>query len=178
LTGATPRCATRPGFGGSYRFFTANANDAHVTGLEASAAYALTPQLGVVAASLARMDSQLDRFTSCNGNTGGGRELANTPRYGYTARHRGIATASGILWQRRAGRPGRAVRLQQPERSPPRLPRGQRQPRLRVAQWTFTVWARNLPDNTYDQRVFFFGNEDPDYTETRYESRAAPRRSA
>jgi hypothetical protein len=27
----------------------------------------------------------------------------------------------------------------------------------------------------YEKRVFFFGNEDPDYVETRYEDRADPR---
>ena len=42
-------------------------------------------------------------------------------------------------------------------------------------EWTLTVWGRNLTDKAYDQRVFYFGNEDPDYVETRYESRAAPR---
>jgi hypothetical protein len=30
-------------------------------------------------------------------------------------------------------------------------------------------------NETYDNRVFFFGNEDPLYIETRYESRADPR---
>ncbi|MBL9200965.1 MAG: TonB-dependent receptor, partial [Opitutaceae bacterium] len=41
--------------------------------------------------------------------------------------------------------------------------------------WTFTLWARNLLDTRYEKRVYFFGNEDPDYTETRYETRADPR---
>ena len=34
---------------------------------------------------------------------------------------------------------------------------------------------RNLFDQRYEKRVFFFGNEDPDYIETRYEDRADPR---
>ena len=41
--------------------------------------------------------------------------------------------------------------------------------------WTVTLWSRNLLNKTYDKRVFFFGNEDPDYIETRYEDRADPR---
>ncbi len=41
--------------------------------------------------------------------------------------------------------------------------------------WTVTVWGRNLFDERYEKRVFFFGNEDPDYIETRYEDRADPR---
>jgi outer membrane receptor protein involved in Fe transport len=42
-------------------------------------------------------------------------------------------------------------------------------------QWTFTVWGRNVFNQRYEKRVFFFGNEDPDYVETRYEDRADPR---
>ena len=41
--------------------------------------------------------------------------------------------------------------------------------------WTVSVWARNLLDFRYEKRVFFFGNAEPDYAETRYESRADPR---
>ena len=41
--------------------------------------------------------------------------------------------------------------------------------------WTLTLWGKNLRNEKYDQRVFFFGNEDPDYLEKRYEDRAAPR---
>jgi hypothetical protein len=32
-------------------------------------------------------------------------------------------------------------------------------------------------DREYDKRVFFFGNEDPDYIPTRYEDRADPRQT-
>jgi len=42
-------------------------------------------------------------------------------------------------------------------------------------EWTLTVWVRNAFDKEYDKRVFYFGNEDPDYALTRYESRADPR---
>ena len=44
-----------------------------------------------------------------------------------------------------------------------------------VGAWTVTLWGRNLGDAFYDKRVFFFGNEDPDYIEKRYVSRADPR---
>ena len=71
------------GFGGSYRFFTDNGNDAYVYGLEAAGRVALTPEWSL-RGSIGLMRSELDRFTLSNGNTGGGRELANTPRYGYT----------------------------------------------------------------------------------------------
>jgi iron complex outermembrane receptor protein len=161
------------GFGGSYRFFTDNANDARVTGLEASAAFALTPAWSLEA-SIARMDSTLDRFVLGNGNAGGGRELANTPRHGATAGIR-YRPAQGIFgsidWV------NRARQFDSNNQNEARRPFSVVNASLGFAwrNWTLTVWGRNLTDKAYDQRVFFFGNEDPDYLETRYESRAAPR---
>jgi outer membrane receptor protein involved in Fe transport len=40
--------------------------------------------------------------------------------------------------------------------------------------WTLTLWGRNLFDEEYEKRVFFFGNEGPDYTAARYENPADP----
>ena len=71
------------GFGGNYRFFTDNADKAHVYGLEAAGTYALAARWSL-RATLALMRSELGRFTLANGNTGGGRDLANTPHHGYT----------------------------------------------------------------------------------------------
>ena len=161
------------GFGGSYRFFTDNANDARVTGLEASATFALTPAWSLEA-SVARMDSTLDRFVLSNGNAGGGRELANTPRHGATAGIR-YRPAQGIFgsidWV------NRARQFDSNNQNEARRPFSVINASLGFAwrEWTLTVWGRNLTDKAYDQRVFYFGNEDPDYVETRYESRAAPR---
>ena len=45
------------------------------------------------------------------------------------------------------------------------------------SQWSVTFWAKNLFDEVYDKRVYFFGNEDPDYIETRYENRADSRQA-
>ncbi len=161
------------GFGGSYRFFTANARRAHVTGLEASAAYALTPQLSLHA-TLAQMGSQLDRFTLVNGNTGGGRRLANTPRYGCTLGTR-YRDTTGIFAN--AEFVARAEQFDSNNQNEARRAFRLVNASLGYAwqQWTFTVWARNAFNTRYEKRVFFFGNEDPDYTETRYETRAAPR---
>jgi hypothetical protein len=37
------------------------------------------------------------------------------------------------------------------------------------------VWGRNVFNTHYEKRVYFFGNEDPNYLDTRYEDRADPR---
>lgn len=161
------------GFGGSYRFFTANAHRAHVAGLEAAATYTLTKELSLHA-TLAQMDSGLDAFTLTNGNTGGGRRLANTPRYGYTIGTR-YRSAAGFFAN--AELIGRAAQLDSNNQNEARRAFRIVNASLGYAwrQWTFTVWGRNLFDRRYEKRVYFFGNEDPNYIETRYEDRADPR---
>ncbi len=161
------------GFGGSYRFFTANARSADVTGLEAASGYAFTDALSLHA-TLSLMNSWLDRFQLANGNTGGGRRLANTPRYGATL---------GARWQDRSGFfanadwIARASQLDSNNQNEARRA-------FRVVNaslgytwqaWTFTLWGRNVFNARYEKRVFFFGNEDPNYIPTRYEDRANPR---
>jgi len=161
------------GFGGSYRFFTANANDAHVQGLEASSAWDATDHWSFHG-SLALMDSELESFTLSDGTTVPPRSLANTPRYGYSFgarfRHDGGLFASAEVV-------GRAKQYDSNNQNEARRPYAVFNANLGYVwrAWTFTLWGRNLFDKVYDQRVFFFGNEDPDYLATRYESRAAPR---
>jgi len=161
------------GFGGNYRFFTDNGGDSHVYGLEASGAYALTKAWSL-RGSLALMRSELERFTLSNGNTGGGRVLANTPRYGYTL---GLRYDEGRGFFGSADLIGRAKQFDSNNQNESR--RAFRVVNASVGyawdRWTFTVWAKNLLDEEYDKRVYFFGNEDPDYIETRYEDRADPR---
>ena len=161
------------GFGGNYRFFTANARNARVHGVEAAGAYALT-RAWSVQGSLAQMGSELDRFTLTNGNAGGGRRLANTPPYGYTAAVR-YQPEQGLF--ARAELVGRARQFDSNNQNEARRPFRVVNASLGYAwpRWSLTAWVRNAFDRRYDKRVFFFGNEDPDYIETRYETRADPR---
>ena len=161
------------GFGGSYRFFTANARAAHVTGFESSAAYAFTPALSLHA-TLSHMNSALDRFALANGSTGGGRALANTPRYGYTL---GARFRDGSGFFANADLVARARQFDSNNQNEARRA-------FRVVNaslgytwqaWTFALWAKNAFNTRYEKRVFFFGNEDPNYVPTRYEDRADPR---
>ncbi len=161
------------GFGGSYRFFTANGKDADVLGLEASATLALTREW-TLHGSVAHLASELDRFTLTNGSRGGGRDLANAPHYGYTAglRYRG---AQGLFAH--VETVGKAKQFDSNNHDEARRAFSLVNASLGYAWrgWTFTVWGRNLFDERYEKRVFFFGNEDPDYETTRYESRGDPR---
>lgn len=161
------------GFGGSYRFFTDNGNTASVTGLESSATLRLS-ESWTVRGSLALLDSELDPFTLANGNTGGGRRLAATPKHGYTL---GIAyrPESGLFGS--VDLTGRAGQFDSNNQNEERSAFNVLNASIGYTwrSWSFTVWARNLTDEVYENRVYFFGNEDPDYIETRYETRADPR---
>jgi hypothetical protein len=120
------------------------------------------------------MESELDPFTLANGNSGGGRRLANTPRYGYTLGAR-YHSDSGFFGN--AEIVGRASQFDSNNQNESRRAFHLYNASLGYAwrEWTFTLWGRNLLNARYEKRVFFFGNEDPDYLETRYEDRADPR---
>lgn len=163
------------GFGGNYRFFTANGRTAHISGLEAAASYAITPAWSFHG-TLAHMESALDPFTLTNRSTGGGRTLANTPRYGYTL-GTGYRPAAGGFFAH-AELIGRATQFDSNSQNEARRAFHIYNASLGYAwrEWTLTLWGKNLLDARYEKRVFFFGNEDPNYAETRYENRADPRR--
>ncbi len=161
------------GFGGSYRFFTDNADDAHVYGLETSGSYALTERWSV-RGSLGLMRSELERFATSGGTVVAARDLANTPRTGYSVGAR-YEAGNGFFFS--GDWIGRSRQFDSNNQNEARRAFQVVNANLGYTwnQWTFTLWARNLFDETYDKRVLFFGNEDPDYVEKRYEDRADPR---
>jgi iron complex outermembrane receptor protein len=161
------------GFGGNYRFFTANGRDARVSGLEAAGTLALSREWSLHA-TLAHLESELDPFVLANGSPAGGRRLANTPRHGHSIAlsYRGAGGFFGRIEEI-----GRSTQYDSNNQNEARRAFNVLHANLGYAwrQWTFTLWGRNLADARYDKRVFFFGNEDPDYVPARYESRADPR---
>jgi iron complex outermembrane receptor protein len=161
------------GFGGNYRFFTANGNAARVYGLEASMSYAVTRQWSLHGTA-SQLESELDRFVLANGNEGGDRRLANTPRHGYSlgTRFRSDAGFFGSVELI-----GRSRQYDSNNHTEARGAFNVINGSVGYAHgaWTFRLWGRNLFDQRYQERVFFFGNEDPDYIPTRYETRADPR---
>ena len=44
-----------------------------------------------------------------------------------------------------------------------------------IGKWTYTIWARNIFDEYYSVRGFYFGNETPDFKDTLYERHGDPR---
>jgi outer membrane receptor protein involved in Fe transport len=163
------------GFGGNFYFYTDNGDDAEIFGLEDEATWNL-PGFWSVTASLALMNSDLDRFALSNGvNTGGGRELANVPAYGYSLAVRRAPTR-GVFG---------SVELVARDHYYESNTHAEQRRAYQVVNaslghawgdWSLTFWGRNLLDAEYDKRVFYFGNDaTTGYAPTRYVSRADPR---
>jgi iron complex outermembrane recepter protein len=162
------------GFGGNYRFFTDNADKATITGAEMETAITATDALSFYG-SLALMSSNIDAFTLSNGNTGGGRTLANTPSYSWSM---------GARYNHESGFFATVDVTGRNDYFESNNHREKRDAFTSVNtsigyshdDWTVSLWVRNLLDERYTQRVFFFGN-DPGtgYTTARYESLAPPR---
>ena len=161
------------GLGGAYHYFTDNGDGSVIYGAEAEGIYQLVGDWSLHG-SLALMGSELERFTVSNGNPGGGGRLPNAPSYGYSI---------GLRYQPEEGffgnleLLGRDAYLESMSNAEERSSFDVLNTSIgyRHEQWSITLWARNLLDESYDKRVFFFGNEDPNYTPTRYTSAADPR---
>ena len=161
------------GFGGNYRFFTANGNGAQIHGAEAALSYAFARDW-TLRGTYARMESSLDGFVLANGNRGGGRRLANTPRHGYSlsAHYR---PANGFFGSVEFVGRSRQFDSNNQEEARGAFNVVHATVGFTRDRWTFALWGRNVLDQRYQKRVFFFGNEDPDYIPARYETTADPR---
>ncbi|MEM7671867.1 MAG: TonB-dependent receptor [Verrucomicrobiota bacterium] len=162
------------GFGGSFRFFTDNGDDAEIYGVEASGQFALSREL-ILYGNLGLMSSDIDSFVLSNGTPAGGRELAYTPEYSYTVGLRYQGESGFFGYTELVGRDSYfESNSHDAERSSFTIVNAS----LGYAwdSWKITIWARNLLDERYDNRVFFFGNdEDLGFAPARYESAADPR---
>lgn len=157
-----------------FRFFTINGGDAYVQGLESSARYRFGDGWSV-RGSLGLMESRRDAFVTPAGVLAAPRETAATPAYGYSLSVGRQSPGDG--WFGDLGLVGRASYFESESGPEERDAYAVVNASLGYSwgQWTLSVWARNLFDEEYAKRVFFFGNEDPDYIPARYESRADPR---
>jgi outer membrane receptor protein involved in Fe transport len=164
------------GYGGSWRFFTDNADGAAIYGLEDALTYAFADGWSADA-SLALMQSDIEKFTLTNGNTGGGRSLANVPAYGYTL---------GLRYAKPRGVFGRVELVARGDYYDSNTNNEKRSAYEVVNAslgyawdgWRVSFWARNLFDEGYEKRVFYFANTPAAWNagiSSRYESRADPR---
>lgn len=160
------------GVGGEFSFAEENGGDAYITGVEFENSLRVNDQLSLYN-SIGLMTSSIDSYTLSKGGTGGGRELAATPAQTWSI---------GGRYQHESGffstldLTGRSDFYESNDHEEKRDAFFNVNASIGYTKndWTVSLWARNLLNEDYAQRVFFFGNRDPDYTPERFESRAQP----
>ena len=165
------------GAGNDFFFFEGNANAASITGAELESAIRPNDNFTFYG-TLALMRSKIDEFTSFDGTQSGGRTLANTPSYGWSLGARYDHECGFFATVDVAGR-GDYFESNNHDEKRDAFTTVNAAIGYTRNDWTVSLWARNLFDERYTQRVFFFAN-DPrigfdDNDKRRYESLAPPR---
>lgn len=170
-----PQVRDSAGFGASFTYFVDNGRRADIYGLESSFRAQLGDQITAYG-SLGLMESNLAAFTLSNptADPAGDRELASVPTYTYSL---GLRYGGNEGFQATVETNGRDRYFESNTHNETRSAFNVVNASVGYhwADWSITLWARNLLDEGYEDRVFFFGNAGPNFETTRYESPAAPR---
>ncbi|MEQ1803367.1 MAG: TonB-dependent receptor [Gammaproteobacteria bacterium] len=162
----------------TFLFFTENAEDGSVRGLELEARWQPLERL-TLGAALGLLDTEIGKFTRRPELEG--REQAHAPRYTFAVNGT-WRTAGG--WFARVdygGRDGFVIDYCQVDQcaSPDPETSAYQVLDLRAGRewgaWSVEAWCRNVLDEEYAVRGFYFGNEPPDFTPTLYTRLGDPR---
>lgn len=162
------------GVGGDFSFAEENGGDSHITGVEIESSLQVNDALSIYG-SLGLMSSYIEKYEQDKGGSAGGRELAATPAQTWSL---------GGRYQHESGffstldLTGRSDFYESNDHEEKRDGFFNMNASIGYTKndWTVSLWVRNLLDENYAQRVFFFGNDEATgYTPTRYESLAQPR---
>ncbi len=155
----------------SFLFLTENADEGRHRGVEATIDWLAAENVRLFG-SLGWLDTEIVRFDVYPALEG--REQAHAPRMSYSV---GGEYRGGGGWFGRVeigGREGFFFDYSHDEKS-----ESYRLVNLRVGRdfgpFSVSLWARNLLDEEYAVRGFFFGNEPPDFPDTRYIRLGDPR---
>jgi len=173
-----PQLRDSAGYGASFTYFVDNGTAAAIYGLESSFRAQLTDRFTAFG-SLGLMQSDLDLFTLSNptADPAGGRELANVPASSYRLGLRFDADNAANGFWASSEVTGRDAYFESNTHDETRSAFAVVNASVgyRHNAWSVTLWARNLLDKSYENRVFFFGNAGPNFETRRYESPAPPR---
>jgi outer membrane receptor protein involved in Fe transport len=156
----------------SFVFFTDNAAKGRSVGLEAEVHWTPTDAWQLYA-SVGLLDAEFDEFTSEAADLSG-RDQAHAPNY---------TLALGGVWRHPTGFFAR-LDLSARDAFFFDVSHDQRSEAYQLAnarvgfeteRWSAELWARNLFDETYAVRGFFFGNEPPDFPNKLYIRQGDPR---
>lgn len=156
----------------SFVFFTDNASEGRTVGLEAEVRW-LPVEAWEVYANVGLLDAEFDEFSNAAGNLSG-RDQAHAPNY--TLALGGVYRDPSGFFTRLdlSARDAFYFDVSHNERSEAY---GLANARIgyETEQWTVQLWARNLFDEMYAVRGFFFENEPPDFPTKRYIRQGDPR---
>lgn len=162
------------GTGLEFTYFTTNGEGATDFGAEADATWFINDNWSVTGA-IGLLDTDRDSYTDPGDDSASieSRELANAPDYTFSAR---IDYVADIGFFANFEVTGSDDYYESNSHSEKRRSFTQYNGAIgyRYENWTLTVWGRNLFDEEYEKRVFFFGNEGPNYIARRYENPADP----
>jgi outer membrane receptor protein involved in Fe transport len=160
------------GNAGAFRYYTDNAGDSEVYGLESSFVFRCDESWSIYG-SLALLDSEREGFVPSNplNPFRPERELASSPNYGYTM---GVRYRAPSGWFGNLELVGRDEYFESDGNDERRDAYAAVNGAIGYAWrgWTVSLWARNLLDEEYAKRVFNFDNG---FGAQRYESLADPR---
>ncbi|MEL7450456.1 MAG: TonB-dependent receptor [Pseudomonadota bacterium] len=154
-----------PGDPLSFTFFTDNAAEGRSYGLEADATWQLSPQWRVFG-TLGLLETRFDEFIAGDRDLSG-REQAHAP--GYQA-------SVGAEWNSPGGWFARVDALAVDsfyysdghDQQSDSYALVNARAGFQAESWSVQLWGRNVFDERYTVRGFFFGNEPPDFEDTLY----------
>ena len=157
------------GAGGFFRYLTVNGEDATHLGAEAELQWQLSEDWRIDA-GIGFLDAERDSYTDPGGLVPE-RELANAPRYNYNLRLN-YSAESGVFGS--IALAGRDTYFESNSHLQQRdaVATVNASAGYQFENWRISVWSKNLLDERYASRVFFFDNGDG---ERRYEALANPR---
>ena len=171
-----PQLRDSDGTGIDFTFFTVNGTEAQHYGLETEATWFFADDWSLNLSG-GLLETNRNKFPDPGDplNSIAARDLANAPSYTYSARldyapSKGLFTSAEIVGSDEYFE-SNSHREKRNAFAVVNASIG-----YRFENWTFTLWSKNLLDEEYEERVFFFANEAPNFdNETRFEAPAAPR---
>ncbi len=160
----------------TFLFSTTNAESGHTAGLELEGTWQPVEPLALGAA-LGFLDTAIDRFSARPELEG--RELAHAPRYTVALNATWRAPGGWFARADYTGRDAFAIDYcQAADCNDPETDAWQALD-LRAGRewgaWSVEAWCRNVLDEEYAVRGFYFGNEPPDFAQTLYTRLGDPR---
>jgi len=155
----------------SFLFVTANSERGDHRGVEATVEWQATQRL-MLSAAVGLLRAEIEEFSLFP--TLAGREQAHAPRYTYSL---GAAYATPSGWSARLDLSGMDEFFFDYGHDQVSEPYGLANLSLgrNWDSWSVKLWARNLFDEDYRVRGFYFGNEPPDFPPTLYTRLGDPR---